>query len=67
MLYLNGRGVGRQWLVVGPGGDNRPTQQYYHLPKDWMSARNTLIVFEEQAVLPKQVRVQRRQASVKAI
>jgi hypothetical protein len=67
MLYLNGRGVGRHWLVVGPGGDNRPTQQYYHLPKDWMSARNTLIVFEEQAALPKQVRVQRRQASVKAI
>jgi hypothetical protein len=67
MLFLNGHGVGRHWLIISPGGDNQPTQQFYHLPKSWLSARNTLIVFEEQAASPARVRVQRRQARVKAI
>lgn len=60
MLFLNGRGVGRHWLIVSPGTGGKPTQQYYHLPKDWLRAENTLVVFEEQAASPKEVRIEWR-------
>jgi hypothetical protein len=62
MLFLNGHGVGRHWLIASPGTDGKPTQQYYHLPKNWLRAENTLIVFEEQAVTPSQVQIERRSA-----
>jgi beta-galactosidase len=63
MLFLNEKGVGRHWLVVSPGTGGKPTQQYYHLPNDWLRAENTLMIFEEQAVLPAQVRIERRMMS----
>jgi hypothetical protein len=65
MLFLNGRGVGRHWLIVSPGTGGKPTQQYYHLPKNWLRAENTLVVFEEQAASPKEVRIERRPAGGK--
>jgi hypothetical protein len=67
MLFLNGHGVGRHWLVVSPGPDNLPTQQFYHLPKSWLSTENTLIVFEEQAASPKAVQLERRRAGAASI
>jgi len=60
MLFLNGHAVGRHWLIVSPETGNQPTQQYYHLPKSWMKPENTLIVFEEQAVSPRSVQLERR-------
>jgi hypothetical protein len=63
MLFLNGHAVGRHWLIVSPGTNGQPTQQYYHLPKSWMNADNTLIVFEEQAASPSSVQLERRRAS----
>jgi hypothetical protein len=63
MLFLNGRGVGRHWLVESPG-TGKPTQQHYHLPKDWLQAKNTLIVFEETAASPAKVTIESRQAAL---
>jgi hypothetical protein len=62
MLFVNGHGVGRHWLIASPGTGGRPTQQCYHLPKSWLRAENTLVVFEEQAVTPTEVRIERRRA-----
>ena len=62
MLFLNGHGVGRHWLIVSPGTNGQPTQQYYHLPKSWLISENTLIVFEEQAASPSGVQLERRPA-----
>jgi hypothetical protein len=62
MLFLNGHGVGRHWLIVSPGTNGQPTQQYYHLPKSWLRSENTLIVFEEQAASPSGVQLERRPA-----
>jgi hypothetical protein len=59
MLFVNGRGLGRHWLIESPG-TGQPTQQYYHLPKSWLREENTLIVFEEQPVTPAKVAIERR-------
>jgi len=61
MMFINGHGVGRHWLVVSPG-TGQPTQQCYLVPRDWLRAENTLIVFEEQAVQPTSVQIERRSA-----
>lgn len=62
MLFVNGHGVGRHWLVVSPETGGKPTQQYYLVPRDWLRAENTLIVLEEQAAQPTSVRIERRSA-----
>src|ERR1035438_6427438 len=62
-LSRSDRMGGRHWLVVSPGTNGQSTQQYYHLPRAWFSAENTLIVFEEQTASPKDVQLERRQAS----
>jgi len=63
MLFVNGHAVGRHWLIASPGTNGQPTQQYYHLPKNWLRAENTLIVFEEQTAAPSGVQIERRVAS----
>jgi beta-galactosidase len=61
MAWLNGRCIGRYWLVPGdqphdpwftgvvdvvdPG---QPTQRYYHLPSAWLREENELVLLEEQ-------------------
>jgi beta-galactosidase len=62
MMFVNGHGVGRHWLIVSPGTGGQPTQQAYLVPRDWLRAENTLVVFEEQAVGPVRVRMERRSA-----
>lgn len=62
MMFVNGHGVGRYWLIVSPGTGGQPTQQYYLVPRDWLRAENTLIVFEEQAAQPTSVQIERRSA-----
>lgn len=60
MAWLNGRCVGRYWLspannkspdwlgqAIREAPPGQPTQRYYHLPAEWLAARNTLVLFEE--------------------
>jgi beta-galactosidase len=57
IAWLNGRCIGRYWLVDGTGetwamkrsADQpvEPTQRYYNLPRAWLEEENTLILFEE--------------------
>jgi len=74
MIWINGRCLGRYWLIVGrkevsdhrdfplvqlaPGGE--PTQRYYHIPRDWLQPVNDLVIFEEQGALPHNVHFVRR-------
>lgn len=60
IAWVNGHCIGRYWLIEGtlpvdelvsgvvqglpPCG---PTQRYYHLPEDWLRARNELVLIEE--------------------
>lgn len=62
MLFVNGHGVGRHWLIVSPGTGGQPTQQCYLVPRNWLRAENTLVIFEEQAALPANVQIERRRA-----
>jgi beta-galactosidase len=60
LAWLNGRCIGRYWLVPGvelPSGylsENvtgvrvgEPTQRYYHLPTEWLADHNVITLFEE--------------------
>lgn len=70
IAWLNGRCIGRYWLAAGTGkpeewllqavyqeGEGLPTQRYYHLPSDWLSERNLLVLFEEVGGDPTRVRL----------
>lgn len=47
-LYVNGHDLGRYWDLERNGSQNRPTQQLYHIPADWLSSKgeNVLSVLE---------------------
>lgn len=62
MMFVNGHGVGRHWLIVSPETGGQPTQQYYLVPRDWLRAENALVIFEEQAAQPTSVQIERRSA-----
>jgi beta-galactosidase len=56
LVWINGRCLGRYWVFgsdpdpEAAGYDERYThlmQRYYHVPRDWLADRNTLILFEE--------------------
>ena len=60
LAWVNGRCIGRYWLVAGVGGrepwltgwtssksDARPTQWLYHVPREWLCDSNTLVLFDE--------------------
>jgi hypothetical protein len=50
-LWVNGQNLGRYWQI-GP-------QEYYKLPASWLGPENELLVFEEGAGRPEQVRIAR--------
>jgi hypothetical protein len=60
LAWVNGRCVGRYWLLPSTGGrepwltgwtsfkgDPQPTQWLYHVPREWLSESNTLVLFDE--------------------
>jgi hypothetical protein len=60
MAWLNGRCIGRYWLIAGTqpidpwqtgivetAGHGEPTQRYYHLPLEWLRDQNELVLLEE--------------------
>ena len=70
LAWLNGRCLGRYWLVEGTrdfrgwlapyiraARQGEPTQRYYHLPADWLEDRNTLVLFEELGGSPGTIKV----------
>jgi hypothetical protein len=70
LIWLNGQCAGRYWQVPAAAisaswqhdfvrltGAGEPTQRYYHLPLEWLKARNTLVIFEETAAAPEGVRI----------
>jgi hypothetical protein len=79
MLWLNGHDIGRYWqlpakhevvkgdrwllpyVTFDPPG--KPTQQRYHLPREWLrSGDNVLIAFEEQGGSPARSMIARRRS-----
>lgn len=67
LIAGHGYGADETWhnqaldgLSVAPAGE--PTQRYYRIPRAWLRAENTLLLFEEQANLPTGVRIESRQA-----
>jgi hypothetical protein len=63
MLFINGCAVGRYWQISTSDTEHTPTQDHYHIPHAWLKNKNVLIVFEEAAVAPDGVRLQRRRAA----
>jgi hypothetical protein len=70
LAWLNGRCIGRYWLVAGLEGPptwmqhcirsetlGRPTQRFYHLPTEWLEDANELVLFEEIGGNPSAIRV----------
>jgi len=61
LAWLNGRCIGRYWLIAGTEESlqdwqqqairvervGEPSQQYYHLPAEWLQESNVLVLFEE--------------------
>jgi hypothetical protein len=60
-MFVNGRAVGRYWLIDG-GSTGSPSQREYHVPRNWLSSRNAVLVFEEQGSSPAQLTLERRVA-----
>jgi len=48
-VWLNGRNVGRYWNI-GP-------QRSLWLPLSWLEPQNALVLFEERAIVPDQLRI----------
>jgi hypothetical protein len=68
LIEANGYGADEHWhdmkrcgLSIDPAG--RPTQRYYHIPRAWLKSENRLVIFEEQACHPTEVRLQVRRGS----
>ncbi len=66
LIEADGYGADEGWqnkeveaLSTLPKG--QPTQRHYHLPQCWMRAQNVLVIFEEDAVGPRAVRLEMRQ------
>lgn len=69
LLWLNGRCIGRYWLIPGAGQPpwkpailhsvqiGQPTQRYYHLPTEWLAETNTLVLFDELGGTPQAIQV----------
>ncbi|GCE13601.1 beta-galactosidase [Tengunoibacter tsumagoiensis] len=70
LAWLNGRCIGRYWLVAGNAPANlwhkniiltesseEPSQRYYHLPAEWLQEQNTLVLFEELGGNPASVTI----------
>jgi len=60
MIWVNGRAVGRHWLVAASNPPNALSQRYYHVPADWLQPSNQIVIFEEQAASPAAVQLETR-------
>jgi hypothetical protein len=70
LIWVNGRCIGRYWQLpsedlwsphgghefIVETGAGRPTQEYYHVPREYLARRNTIVVFEERGGKPGGVR-----------
>ena len=62
-LFVNGHDAGRYWTILRNDGSNVPTQSFYYIPTDWLSADgNNLLVLSDTggATDPSQVMVYTR-------
>ena len=63
--FINGNDIGLYWLIEGICGDKapcccqqaqinclEPTQRYYHIPPDWLKAKNNLITIFDDSGAP---------------
>ncbi len=71
LAWLNGRCIGRYWLVAGTREElqswqtppvlleriGSPTQQFYHLPAEWLLEENEFVLFDELGGDPSQIRI----------
>jgi hypothetical protein len=68
LAWVNGRCIGRYWLLPSTGGrepwltgwmsfkgDPQPTQWLYHVPREWLRDANTLVLFDELGGAPTHV------------
>jgi hypothetical protein len=60
MIWVNGRSIGRHWLIQAANPPDTPSQRYYRVPVDWLQASNEILILEEQAKSPENVRLQVR-------
>jgi hypothetical protein len=60
MIWVNGRAIGRHWLINASEPADEPSQRYYHVPADWLRATNDIVILEEQAASPAKVELQVR-------
>jgi len=60
MIWVNGRAVGRHWLIEAASPAGTPSQRYYHIPADWLQPSNAIVILEEQAASPANVQLQAR-------
>jgi len=73
LIWLNDECLGRYWQVPANDfvaewmrglthtyGTGQPAQQRYHMPKDWLKAENTLVIFEETDAQPHGVKLMER-------
>jgi hypothetical protein len=59
-IWINGRGVGRHWLIDAKMPPDTPSQRYYHIPAGWLTSSNDLVILEEFAKSPANVQLQAR-------
>jgi len=76
LAWLNGRCIGRYWLIRNSGVNlqgptfykapitnsraGEPSQHLYHLPLEWLQNTNTLVLLEETEARPDQAKLLRR-------
>ena len=60
MIWVNGRAIGRHWLIQASSPADTPSQRYYHVPADWLQPSNVVVILEEQAASPAKVQLQVR-------
>jgi hypothetical protein len=60
IMWVNGRTVGRHWLILASRPVDTPSQRYYHVPADWLQPVNEIVILEEHAASPTNVQLQYR-------
>lgn len=60
MIWVNGQGVGRHWLIPAASPAGALSQRFYHIPANWLRASNEIVVWEEQAASPARVHLEMR-------
>jgi len=70
LAWLNGQCIGRYWLTpaldivvhkqpvaIRRGGIGEATQRFYHLPAEWLQAKNVVVLFEELGGDPSNIQI----------